>query len=522
MRLFRDHPPGLFVCAATEMWERFSYYGMRALLVFFLTQHFLFTDDQSFLIYGAYTALVYLAPIVGGAISDRWLGARKAIVLGGVLLVLGHFGMAIEGPPAVKALSGGQETVVRDQRFVDVFYLSLSLIIVGVGFLKTNASALVGALYPPGDRRRDSGFTVFYMCYNLGGAVAPFVCGWLGQRYGWRYGFGLAGIGMIGGLIVFLRGQHHLAGAAEPPDPARLRERILPGLTRELAIYLGTVALVGLTWLLMHRQAVVGQLLSVFGLGTGAWIVYYALARCTKEERNRLLVCAVLTAFTIGFWAFYEQMGSSLALYSDRVVDRVVFGIEIPASTLQSLPSVFVILLAPWFSGLWLRLGARGREPSTAVKFSVAIATIAVAFGVLAIGTLITPPGVKVPLIWFGLNFFLLVVGELCLAPVGLAMITHLAPQRIVGVMMGTFFLAYSASSFIAGLIARLTSAPSSGAAGADLVAIRSVYASVFGRLGVMAAAVALVLLALAPFLTRLIRQPAPDTPAPEPSRAPA
>jgi dipeptide/tripeptide permease len=279
MRLFRDHPPGLFVCAATEMWERFSYYGMRALLVFFLTQHFLFTDDQGFLIYGAYTALVYLAPIVGGAISDRWLGARKAIVLGGVLLVLGHFGMAIEGPPAVKALSGGQETVVRDQRFVDVFYLSLSLIIVGVGFLKTNASALVGALYPPGDRRRDSGFTVFYMCYNLGGAVAPFVCGWLGQRYGWRYGFGLAGIGMIGGLIVFLRGQHHLAGAAEPPDPARLRERILPGLTRELAIYLGTVALVGLTWLLMHRQAVVGQLLSVFGLGTGAWIDVYTEPR---------------------------------------------------------------------------------------------------------------------------------------------------------------------------------------------------------------------------------------------------
>jgi proton-dependent oligopeptide transporter, POT family len=311
---------------------------------------------------------------------------------------------------------------------------------------------------------------------------------------------------MIAGLTVFLRGQRHLEGRAEPPDPAALRERVAPGLTREWAIYLGSLGLVLLVWLVMQRQQVVGQLLSVVGFGTAAWILWYSFARCTRDERNRLLVCAVLTAFTIGFWAFYEQMGSSLALFSDRVVDRVILGVEIPASTLQSLPSVFVILLAPWFSNLWLRLAAAGREPDTSIKFALAIGQIALAFLVLALGTTATSGDAKVPLIWFVLNFFFLVTGELCLAPVGFAMVTRLSPRRIVGVMMGTFLLAYSASSFIAGLLARLTSAPADARTMAAMAGARGIYAGVFGRLGLMAAVVAVVLVALAPMLTRLAR----------------
>jgi POT family proton-dependent oligopeptide transporter len=483
LSLFRDHPRGLLTCAATEMWERFSYYGMRALLVFYLTQRLGFSDRDSFAIYGAYTALVYLAPVFGGAIADRWLGGRKAVRLGGGLLVAGHFGMALEGP-------------------LHLFFLSLALIVTGVGFLKTSTNTIVGALYEPHDGRRDSGFTMYYMAYNVGGAAAPLLCGWLGQTYGWRYGFGLAGIGMVAGLVVFLRGQRHLLGRAEPPDPAALRARVA-GLPREALIYLASLGLVALVWLLLLRRELVGPLLLVIGAGMAAWVVWYAYARCSRDERRRLLVCAVLIGFTLGFWAFYEQMGSSLNLFADRVVDRAVLGREIPASTLQSLPSIFVILLAPGFSALWLRLARQGREPGTAAKFALAIGQLALAFLVLALGAALTRGDARVPLIWFALNFLLLVTGELCLAPVGISMVTRLAPARIVGVMMGGFLLAYSASSYLAGLIARLTSVTGPAGGALDLMAARATYGGVFLRLGIAALVVAALLALLAPLLER-------------------
>jgi len=490
---FRGHPRGLLVCAATEMWERFSYYGMRALLVFYLIQHFGLDDDRAFSIYGSYTALVYLAPIVGGGIADRWLGGRKAVILGGLLLVAGHFGIALEGP-------------------VHWLYLSLALIVMGVGLLKTSTNSIVGALYQPDDPRRDAGFTSYYMVYNIGGALAPLLCGWLGQTYGWRYGFGLAGVGMLAGLVVFLRGQHHLLGKAEPPDPEGLRLETL-GVPREAWIHLGAVALVIGVWLLLQHQRVVGPLLGVSGALTGLWIVHYALRRCTPVERSRLLACAVLTFFTIGFWALYEQMGSSLNLFADRIVDRAILGYEAPASTLQALPSVFVILLAPAFSALWLRLGRRGREPSTATKFTIAMVQLALAFLILALGIAATPAGEKVPLIWFLLNFLLLVTGELCLAPVGISMVSRLAPARIMGVMMGAFLLAYSASNYLAGLIARLTAVPA-GTELLDTIAIRATYQSVFLRLGITALVVGGVLALSVPLLRRLSGA--------EPARSPA
>jgi POT family proton-dependent oligopeptide transporter len=483
--LFREHPKGLMVCAATEMWERFSYYGMRALLVFYLVRHFRFSDDESFAIYGAYSALVYMAPILGGAIADRWLGGRKAVLLGGVLLILGHFGMAFEG-------------------ILDILYLSLALIIVGVGFLKTSTNAIVGALYPADDPRRDAGFTYYYMLYNVGGFLSPLICGWVGERYGWRYGFGLAGIGMVLGLVGFMRGQRHLEGKAEPPDPERLRQRVA-GVPKEWWIYASSVGFVLLMWVLLLRREVVGPLLAAFGAAVGGWVVYFALAKCDPTERRRLIACAVLTAFTIGFWAFYEQVGSSLALFSDRLVDRTVLGIEIPASTLQAIPSLFVMVLAPVFSALWLWLGRRGREPSTSVKFVWAIGQMAAAFLVLAVGIAASPPGGPVPMIWFGLNFLLMTTGELCLAPVGISMVSRLSPQRIVGVMMGAFLLAYSASSYLAGLIARLTSAPADSG-GLDPVAMGAIYRGVFVQLGVASLVVAAVLLVGAPILTRMSR----------------
>jgi len=497
------------VCFAVELWERFSYYGMRALLVFYLTQHFLFTDADSYLIYGAYTAMVYMTPVIGGALADRYLGARKAVTLGAILLVLGHFGMTIEGPVAMAATRGAVPTIGRDPLYLNAFYLSLALITTGVGFLKTNTSTLVGALYAPDDPRRDAGFTIYYMGINIGGAAAPLLCGWLGQVYGWQYGFGAAGVGMVAGLVAFLRGQHWLMGRAEPPAQARLRERAALGLRRETVIYAAAALVVVAIWIILQHRQVVGPMLSAFGVIIALVILYYAFARCTPIERDRLLVCGVLILFTIGFWAFYEQMGSSLSLFADRLVDRVVFGHEIKASMLQSLPSVYVILLAPAFSALWIWLGRRRREPSTPVKFVLAIGSCGLAFLVLALGTRLVPPSGKVPLVWFALNFFFLVTGELCLSPVGMSMVTRLAPERIVGLMMGVFFLAYSGSSFIAGLIAQLTSVPTVAGALADPSTALATYVAVYTRLGLIALAVAAALGVIAPILRRRMHAPA-------------
>ena len=482
--IFRGHPPGLAVCAATEMWERFSYYGMRALLIFYLTQHFGFGDPEAFAIYGAYSGLVYMAPIVGGLAADQWLGGRKAVVFGGLLLMAGHLGMAFEAS-------------------LTLFYLSLALIIAGVGFLKTSATAIVGNLYEPADPRLDAGYTTYYMAYNVGGALAPLVCGWLGQRFGWGWGFGAAAVGMAFGLLAFFRGRHHLGGRAEPPAPERLRASVA-GLPREWWVYLGGAGFVLVLWWLLSNRSVVGPLLSALGLATGVGLVYYAVFRCTPVERNKLLACAALIVFTLGFWAFYEQMGSSLALFSERLLDRVVLGFEIPASVLQSLPSFLVILLAPLFAALWLSLGKRGRDPSISIKFVVAIATLAVGFLILAAGISLTAVGAKVPLIWFVLNFLLLVVGELCLAPLGTSMVSQLSPKRIGAFMMGAFFLAYSGASFLAGVIAGFASV--SPGAVSDPAVLRDAYGGVFLKLGAAALAVAAVLAVLSPFLTRLAR----------------
>ena len=236
IRVQKGHPRGLYVLFMTEMWERFSYYGMRALLIFYLTQHFLFTDNKAFLIYGAYTSLVYLTPVIGGILADRYLGSKKAVTFGAILLVLGHFGMAFEGPAAI---ANGDGSIERNPVYLQIFYLSLALIISGVGFLKANISTIVGALYEQGDPRRDSGFTIFYMGINVGAFLGALVAGWLGQTYGWSYGFGAAGLGMLAGLAVFRRGQPSLMGHAEPPDPAALRESVFAGINREILIYIG-------------------------------------------------------------------------------------------------------------------------------------------------------------------------------------------------------------------------------------------------------------------------------------------
>lgn len=496
---FLGHPKGLYVLFFTEMWERFSYYGMRGLLIFYLTQHFLFSDEKSYAIYGAYTALVYLAPVLGGALADRYLGSRKAVTLGAILLVLGHLGMAFEGLPATVTVIDGVDTVIRDSFFLQVFYLSLGLIITGVGFLKANISTIVGALYEKEDPRRDSGFTIFYMGINLGSFIAALLCGYLGQTVGWWAGFGAAGVGMLLGLAVFLKGQHFLEGHAEPKNPELLKEKIFAGLSREIIIYIGALGGVVVFWQLVQYQALVGQILGGFGAVIIAIILLYSFLKCDPVERDRMLVVSFLIFMSVIFWALFEQAGSSLNLLADRHVDRDVLGVTIQASQLQSLNALFIFTLAPFFAILWVSLARRGWEPNTPMKFSLALAQVGLGFMVLVYGANMAGADGKIALIWIVLLYLLHTTGELCLSPVGLSVVTKLSVPKMVGFMMGAWFLASAAANYIAGQIANLT-ANSNGMNGADAMAHTM---DIYWNVGLLALGIALALAVMSPLLKK-------------------
>ena len=432
---FLGHPKGLFVCFATEMWERFSYYGMRALLILYLTKHWEFTDATSYLIYGAYTSLVYIMPVFGGMLADQILGSKKAVTYGAILLVFGHLGMTVES---------------NEQ----IFYLSLALIVSGVGFLKPNISTMVGALYEEGDPRRDSGFTIFYMGINIGAFTATLLCGYLGEEIGWAYGFGAAGIGMLLGLIIFLWGQKYLEGLAEPPSNKYMTK--INGISYEHWAYISGVVMVLVTWFLVQNSQLVGQLLGGFGIiFIGAWLLY-ALLKCAPEERDRLIVVGILILFSLIFWALFEQAGSSLNILTDRGVDRVIFGWEVPASMFQSLNAGFIFTIAPLFALLWIALAKRNIEPSTPIKFSIGIVLVGLGFLALVYG-MDSSEGLQTGVIWIVLIYLLHTLGELCLSPVGLSSVTKLSPQRIVGFMMGMWFFASAAGNYVASLIAKGT-----------------------------------------------------------------
>ena len=481
---FLGHPKGLFVCFATEMWERFSYYGMRALLILYLTKHWEFTDATSYLIYGAYTSLVYIMPVFGGMLADQILGSKKAVTYGAILLVFGHLGMTVES---------------NEQ----IFYLSLALIVSGVGFLKPNISTMVGALYEEGDPRRDSGFTIFYMGINIGAFTATLLCGYLGEQVGWAYGFGAAGIGMLFGLIIFLWGQKYLEGLAEPPSNKYLQK--MNGISYESWAYISGIFMVLVTWFLVQNSQLVGQLLGGFGaIFIGAWLLY-ALLRCAPDERDRLIVVGILILFSLIFWALFEQAGSSLNILTDRGVNRVIFGWEVPASMFQSLNAGFIFTIAPLFAMLWIALAKRNMEPSTPIKFSIGIIFVGLGFLALVYG-MRSSEGLQTGVFWIILIYLLHTLGELCLSPVGLSSVTKLSPQRIVGFMMGMWFFASAAGNYVAGLIARATASDSSGVSNDvfDLTQKQS-FMDVYTDVGLMAIGCGILLAILTPFLKKLM-----------------
>jgi proton-dependent oligopeptide transporter, POT family len=444
---FFGQPRGLATLFFTEMWERFSYYGMRALLILFMTASVArgglgFPVVKAGAIYGFYTAMVYLLSLPGGWLADRIFGQRRAVLYGGILIVAGQAFLMSPG--------------------VEGFYAGLGLLMIGTGLLKPNASTMVGQLYAPGDRRRDSGFSIYYMGINLGGLLAPLAVGWVGERIGWRLGFGVAGLGMMAGLIQFMMGGKYLAPAGfqpappQSPEAGRRQKRNAALSVVAAALILGAIGLLAATGRLEISaagiSAALGLVLIIVSAGIFAWLLLGRGWSATERKRSGAILVLFLASAV--FWASYEQAGSSLSLFAERSTDRVVLGFNFPASWFQFVPSLFVMILAPIFAWLWIALGKR--EPSSPAKFVWALLFGGIAFAILIPPARAAITGALVSPWWLTSTYFLQTVGEMCLSPVGLSAMSKLAPARVAGMMMGLFFVSLSIGDYLAGTAASL------------------------------------------------------------------
>ena len=566
-KTFLGHPRGLVILFLTEMWERFSFYGMRALLVLYLTQHFLFGPADAQGIYAAYGALVYLMPVVGGMLADKYLGSRKAVIIGAVLLVAGHFTMAFEGSggrefltvggseyaievegrdtdrqlfavtesgrvpiavspegvsvvdvegqpagsgvqaataagfPTQVAADGYSTRVVRDLQTEPLLFLALSLIIVGVGFLKANISTVVGDLYDENDPRRDGGFTLFYVGINLGAVLATLFCAGLGIAYGWAYGFGLAGIGMLFGLATFILGQSWLEGRGAPPEPERLSRRSFLGLPFEAIFWIGGLVAVLPVWLMMQRHELIERALPTLAGVIFAAVVGYTVIKLKGAERSRMLVAQVLIFFSVLFWALFEQAGSSLTLFADQSTQMPSW---LNVGQTQFFNPGIIVVLGPLMAAMWVWMARKKIEPSTPVKFSFGLVFVGAGFLLLSWAAA-TQAGVdfRVPLMFLFLTYLLHTIGELCLSPVGLSMITKLSVDRVVGMMMGVWFLSSSVAHIVAGQIAKATATDTVAGVVTNPALALQTYGSIFGTIGWVGVGVGVLLLVLSPVLKK-------------------
>ena len=465
-------PRALIVLFFTEMWERFSYYGMRALLVLYLIQQLFQNLETSktvaYGIFAAYGSLVYASPFIGGLIADKFLGHRKAVIWGAIMMAVGHFLMAIE-----------------NEMFL---YLALSFLIVGNGFFKPNMPIILSGLYEENDPRRDGGFTIYYMSVNLGAFFSPILCGIVGETYGWHYGFTIAGIGMLAGLFIFLKFGHiidyHESINKETgektleyrplgtiPDKESLAQKFC-GLSKEIWIYtLCVLSTFGIAMLVKHYEImsyiIFPLSLSILGL------IFIIALRSEKVERDRLFVILILLLFITLFWTFFEQAGSSLTLFASENVNRNFFGSVIPASLFQSVNPMFILIFASPLSVLWMTLANKKKEPSTPIKFSIGILLLSIGFLILGLAprfisfeTIAENDTIlkiaAVPAILLVLSYLFQTLGELCLSPIGLSMVSRLAPTKIVGMVIGAWYLSSSLAFQIGGWIANLTTEESS------------------------------------------------------------
>jgi len=563
------HPGQLARLFTTEMWERFGYYGMRALLTLYLTKHFLFSDQQATGLYGGYTALVYLTPLVGGFLADQYLGSKRSIKFGAIIMALGYFTLAFGGSAAkpyaevngqryevvvdnfvdrptsdpkearflvldgqklqirgnedgsVSLLDGGKEAQhlpkgsvefggERDQMTLIIMLVALSLVSVGNGFFKPNISTIVGALYDHGDRRRDAGFTIFYMGINLGSIGGQLLCPFLADWFGWWAGLSLAGVGMLISYALIQFDGGRLDGYGERPANAK---------NRDIAIYIGALIAVPVFVFLFSNlmnateaeagSGFIGYLASLPLMGKllfGTFIVAvpgilaWSYAKGTKQEAQMMTAAMILIVFNVFFWTLFEQAGSSLTLFADRNTDRDVFGLfSLSAPQTQNFNPISIVVFAPLMSLLWLGLAKRGLEPSIPVKFSIALIGVGAGFLFLVLGTTFAGPenNFQVGLWWLAGLYLIHSLAELCISPVGLSMITKLSIARVVGLMMGVWFLSISVAQYVAGVVAQFASVETVGGQVTNLKVSLDTYTATFTTIAWIAIGAGVVLLLL-------------------------
>lgn len=492
----KGHPQGLYTLFFSEMWERFCYYGMRVLLTLYLVKSLMKGDAEASLIYGAYTALIYAAPVLGGRMADKYLGYRYAILLGSVLMAIGEF-----------LILGGTETAML---------IGMGALIVGNGYFKANISTIVGKLYEDGDPRRDSGFTIFYIGINIGALLATTVVAYVGETYGFDKGFGLAGIGMLLGLVIFWTGRHNYA-AAPGLDITEAGREVKFGLPLYQVISIASLLLIPLCFVLIQNNT--------FEVGSGedAWnfplmtvllvslFVYVAgslIAAGRKEGpiwRDRMVALVIFMIINVVFWACFEQAGTSLTLFADRNVSRDILGWTMPASMTQFFNPAFIIIFGSIFSMMWVKLDKIGRNPSIPIKFALGILQLGLGFLITLVGLQFANEEAMVPLLTLVFLYMLHTTGELFLSPIGLSMVTKLSPKSMAGTAMGGWFLSFAMANYAGGAIATLTGGH--GESGAELTNAEglSTYIDVFSTIGLVLVGFAVLIVLLSKPLNKLM-----------------
>ena len=562
------HPRELARLFTTEAMERFGFYGMRALLTLYLANHFLFSDQTTNGLYGGFTALVYLTPLIGGWIADHYLGSKRSVKFGALIMAAGYFTLCFGGETAkpyamidgtryevqidqasaakqqyvidgtdrlaIKGNEDGTVSLLKDGTvtrtvakgqfeaggdrsffFTMLMLAALSAVTVGNGFFKPNISTMVGALYPKGDRRRDAGFTIFYMGINLGSLFSQLLCPLLATTVGWWAGFLLAAFGMLLSWYLIQFDGGRLDGYGEPP--------VQEGKDRTLLIYGLAILAIPLVWLLFVNvmnapkaeagEGIVGYLIALPVLGKVLFVTFLAAVIGipiwswrvgTRAEAQMMIAAIVLVVFNVTFWTLFEQAGSSLTLFADRNTNLSVFGLfDMSAGQTQFFNAFFIVTLAPLFSMLWNALGRRGLEPSIPIKFGIALIGVGAGFLALVWGSHFADAGFKVAVWWLALLYLIHSMSELCISPVGLSMITKLSIARIVGMMMGVWFLSISVAQYVAGIVAQVASVETVGGQVTNAKVSLDTYVHVFWTIGLVAAGIGVLLLLLSPLIKR-------------------
>jgi proton-dependent oligopeptide transporter, POT family len=476
----RDKQPrGLYLLFLTELWERFGFYTLQTIVILYMTKALFMTDGKAYLLYGAFSSMLYLTPVIGGYIADRYLGFQRAILIGGVLLMIGYLMSAVPHP--------------------HFFFLGLSIIVVANGLFKPNVSSIVGDLYRPGDPRRDGGFTLFYMGINIGSLLPPLFTGYLVNHYGWHACFLVAAFGMAIGIVTFIYGKARLRSCGALPAMSPLHHR-KEAIRFYSLFYLTIVAAIGAMVFLFQFPGETDILLAVATLAILAIVLYFLLKE-KPAQRNKLIACLILILISIGFWAVYNQTFTSLMLYADRNMDKEFLGFTIDAEFTQFFNPFFIILFSPLLSRLWISLSRKKSNPSTPLKFSCGVFFIALGFFLLGCGGTYFGKDGETASYWLVGSYLFQTIGELLLSPIGLSMITVLSPKHLVGMMMGVWFLTQAAAFAIGGGLATLASVPPNATPQRGL----EIYDKAFFIYGALALVLAILSFILTPYLRRLI-----------------